>query len=113
MTEGIAAECYRPVLRVLKELFLCCTSFERFRERRNEIIDMYIQVHRRPMTFIVTHLRRAIRGSRASVLLKQADFSIPGLKNNHTRYGRRGFVETKGPGVELNGVFEVWHVDAN
>jgi hypothetical protein len=42
MTEWIAAECHGPVLRVLEDLLLCCTSVKGCRESRLEVIDMNI-----------------------------------------------------------------------
>ncbi len=50
MTEWIAAERNGAVLRVLEDLLPYCTSVEGFRESRFEVINMNIQVHRRPMT---------------------------------------------------------------
>src|ERR1700675_3630745 len=37
----------------------------------------------------------------------------PCLKNSYAGHGRRGFGETKRPGIEQNGVLEVWHINAN
>jgi len=85
MTEWIAAECHGSVVRVLEDLLLRCASAEGFRESRFEVIDMNVQVHRRPMTFVVPRLPRVTGSFGAGAPLEQADFSISGTEYDHAR----------------------------
>src|SRR5262245_7250779 len=113
MTEGIAAECHRPMLRILEDLLPCCTSVEGFRESRFEVIDMNIQVHWCPMTFIVARLARGTGSGSAGAFLEEADLRMAGVEHDHTRDRFRGLRAAKGAGVEANCVGEVRYVDAN
>jgi hypothetical protein len=113
MTERIAAECYRPVFRVFEELLSLGTRVDGCLQSRFEIIDVYIHVHRRPMTLVVARLLRVIGSLRSRGLLKQTDFGIASAEYDHARDGLCRLRESKGACVKLNGFREVWYVNAN
>jgi len=56
ISKWIAAECRRSVLSTMEDLLLDRACLKRRCERRFQVIDVNIQVDRRPMTFIVTDI---------------------------------------------------------
>lgn len=113
MSERIAAESHGPVLGVLEDLLACCPCIESLRESHFEVIDMDVQMHWRPMMFVVARLSGASGSLRACAFLEQADVSIAGAEYDHTRNGFGELRESEGTSVEPNCLREIRHDDAN
>jgi len=113
VSEWIAAESYGAVLGVLEELLLRCSSVEGLRESHFEVINANVQVHWRPMTFVVARLRSASGRLRACAFLEQADLNIAGAEDSHARDRFRGLRESERARVEPNGLREIRDVDPN
>ena len=113
MTEGIAAECHRsvPVTR-LEELFARRAGFERPCERGVEVVDVEVQMHRRPMTFVVTAFPRTRGRLRAGGLLEQTDLRVSRIEHDEAGEGLRDLPEAEDARLEADAVREVRHVYA-
>src|SRR6185312_1037513 len=100
MAKRIAAERSRPVLGVLKHLFLLGTSIERPRQGRLKIINMNVEMHGRPVSLVSARLFRVSRGSGACPLLQQADLRVASAEHRQAGHRCRGLRESKSTCIE-------------
>jgi hypothetical protein len=90
MTEGIAAECGRPMARMLEHLLAPGAERLYALEGGVQVVHVKIEMHRRPMALEPAPIDGAGRGLGTGRLLEKAQLDIEAVQYGDAR-GRLGF----------------------